>query len=122
MVKISVDEAYAFDYLSILELKYKKGNEVSEVIKTIKKDLITSIGENTFLEVINSDEYMNLLQANLLTFDAVDKAKTDSVTASYVDTCNYQRMICKQKLQEKFFKTKISEVKIGYEKLKIKNE
>ena len=36
MLKISVDEAYAFDFLSILELKKQKGSDVSEYQEKIK--------------------------------------------------------------------------------------
>jgi hypothetical protein len=51
-----------------------------------------------------------------LTFDAVDKAKTNEVTAQHVDYCNYQRHTAKQNFQNKFFNSDLSEVKIGYEK------
>ena len=118
MIKISVDEAYAFDYMSILEIKKENGNDVEIIINTIKNDLINQLGLDNFNEVINSVEYDRLRNANKSTFDAVDKAKTDDVLASFVDRCNYERMICKKNLQDRFFDTKLSEMKIGYEKLK----
>ena len=76
------------------------------------------MGEELFSKIIKSKEYNDLLNANELTFNAVDKAKTDDVLASYVDKCNYGRMLSKKKLQEKFFNTNLTETKIGYEKLK----
>jgi hypothetical protein len=121
MIKISVDEAYAFDYLSILDIKLERNDAVKNIIDIIKNDLINQLGFEKFNEIIASEEYINLKHSNKLTFDAVNKAKTDEVLASFVDTCNYQRMICKKKLQDKFFDKKLSELKIGYEKLKQKN-
>lgn len=118
MVKISVDEAYAFDYLSILEIKKEKGSDIENYINHIKKELIEQINVEKFENIINSQEYFDLLDSNKLTFDAVDKAKTDEVSASYVDVCNYQRMISKKNLQSQFFSKSLNEIKIGYEKLK----
>ena len=118
MIKIYVDEAYAFDYYSILNLKFNNGYISEKIIIDCKIDLINQIGKSLFLEIIESKEYRALLNANELTFDAVDKAKTDEVLASYVDKCNYGRMLSKKSLQEKFFTTILTETKIGYEKLK----
>lgn len=119
MIKINVDEAYAFDYYSILNLKFNNGYISEKIITECKLNLIDQIGKNLFLEILESEEYYNLLNANELTFNAVDKAKTDDVLASYVDECNYIRMLAKKSLQEKFFTTSLTETKIGYEKLKI---
>jgi len=118
MIKMTVDEAYVFDYYSILQIKFKN-NIVSEAnLNVISQDIISQIGEPTFNKVIDSEEYSNLLNANKETFDAVDKAKADDVPASYVDKCNYQRMLAKKDLQERFFSSPLSETKIGYEKYK----
>jgi hypothetical protein len=117
MIKITVDEAYAFDYLSILNLKYNLGYLELEKLDTIKKDVEDQIGTELFTLIMSSPEYDSLLEANKLTFDAVDQAKTDKVLASYVDMCNYKRQISKQSLQKKFFQKELSEIKVGYEKL-----
>jgi hypothetical protein len=119
MIKINVDEAYAFDYYSILDLKFKNGYISEEILTNTKLDLIDQVGEKLFYTIKNSIEYEKLLEANRLTFEAVDKAKTDDVLASYVDECNYGRMLSKKNLQEKFFTTSLTETKVGYEKLKI---
>ena len=118
MIQLTVDEAYAFDYYSILELKFKNGFISKEILNITKKDLISTLGEILVEEILNSNEYKNLLESNQVTFDAVDKAKEDLVTASYVDKCNYNRMLSKKSLQNKFFNTQLSETKIGYERLK----
>jgi hypothetical protein len=122
MLKITVDEAYAFDYYSILKLKRENGSDIDQVINLIKSDIINYIGEIKFNLIINSKEYENLYLSNKNTFDAVDKAKTDQVLASYVDRCNYLRMIHKKELQSKFFSNDLSEVKLGYEKLNSDND
>jgi len=122
MIKLLVDEAYAFDYYSIFELKTTKNQNLVDSMNQIKIDLISQIGEEKFKEIINSEEYRKLYDANSETFDAVDKAKTDEVLASHVDKCNYLRMLAKKDLQNKFFTNKLTEFKIGYEKLKIENE
>jgi hypothetical protein len=118
MIKINVDEAYAFDYYSILELKFKNGYISKDVVQCTKDDLCSAIGLELVNTILLSEEYRNLMNANQITFDAVDKAKTDEVTASYVDKCNYQRMLAKKSLQNAFFSTPLSETKIGYDKLK----
>jgi hypothetical protein len=118
MIKLTVDEAYAFDYYSILELKFKNSFISEDILNITKNDLINDLGEILVNEILNSNEYKNLLESNQITFNAVDKAKEDLVAASYVDKCNYNRMLSKKALQNKFFTTKLSETKIGYEKLK----
>jgi hypothetical protein len=122
MIKISIDESSAFDILSIYQLKISNSeteekrmlNEsnftdlYTELSRQLSTDLLTSI--------LTSDEYKNLLAANLETFLVVDKAKTDEVLASEVDKKNYKRFICKKNLQVRFFKNDLSETKTGYEK------
>jgi hypothetical protein len=118
MIKINVDEAYAFDYYSILELKYKNGYIAENLLEQTKNDLYDSVGIELTDIILKSIEYKNLFNSNQITFDAVDKAKTDEVSASYVDKCNYKRMLAKKDLQNKFFNNQLSETKIGYNKLK----
>ena len=118
MIKLTVDEAYAFDYHSILHLKYNNGYLPLETLQMAKKDLVESLGEEIVEIILISNEYNNIYEANKLTFDAVDKAKDDSIPASYVDKCNYKRMLAKKELQSKFFNTNLSEIKIGYERHK----
>lgn len=115
MINLNVDEAYAFDFLTILYLKKEKNKEYLKTWKEcsayIKKQM-----PKIFNKIIKSKEYQNLLEANSKTFAAVDKAKNDLVKASYVDQCNYERYLAKRDLQNKFFNTKLAEVKIGYDK------
>ena len=113
---MTVDEAYVFDYYSILQLKYENKYISKNLLNLTKEDLVFQLGKEKFDSIIESEEFLNLLAANRTTFEAVDKAKTDEVPASYVDKCNYQRMLAKKALQGKFFPTELTETKIGYDK------
>ena len=113
MINLLVDEGYAFDYLSILEIKsMKNGNK--EFYNICKENIIYQIGLYNFLEIESSNEYKNLLEANLNTFNLVDAVKTNSCLGKEVDESNYQRYLNKMALQKKFFNSQIKEAKIGY--------
>jgi hypothetical protein len=115
MINLNVDEAYAFDYLSILEIKKEKYSNNTQWLDCWLY-LQNQFESEKWLSMIHSEEYKNMIKANLLTFDAVDKAKNNEVTAQHVDYCNYQRHTAKQNFQKKFFTSDLSELKIGYEK------
>lgn len=119
MIKLSLDEGYVFDILSILHVKMKKAsndnlNKVSSSFKAMEIEIISQIGEKKYAEVISSQEYNNLFKANEKTFNLVDKVKQDNGLAKEVDDANYERYLCKIDLQKKFFNNQISEIKIGY--------
>ena len=116
MINILVDEAYAFDYLSILEVKKKKSDSSIEAWQKFYIHLHKQFDSEKWMSMLCSKEYENMIKANELTFEAVDKAKNNEVTAQYVDHCNYQRHVAKQNFQKKFFTSDLSELKIGYEK------
>jgi len=115
MINLNVDEAYAFDYLSILEIKKEKSSNNKQWLDCLLY-LQNQFEPEKWLSIIHSEEYKSMIKANLLTFDAVDKAKNNEVTAQHVDYCNYQRHTAKQNFQKKFFTSDLSELKIGYEK------
>lgn len=121
MVSILVDEAYAFDYLAILLIKYdfSKNELILTKAEECTEHIQSQIGKKKMEEILSSDEFKKLLDANKETFAWVDKAKTDSCKASDVDKSNYERCKARNALQEKFFSNKISEVKFGYERYKI---
>jgi hypothetical protein len=122
MIKIEVDEAYAFDYLSILLIKKdfseKSFNQWFQCFDFLRKQIGNEI---IWSDMINSDEFKKMIEANQLTFDAVNKAKNNEITARDVDYCNYQRHIAKINFQKKFFSCDLNEIKIGYEKYENKN-
>lgn len=115
MINLLVDEAYAFDYLSILEVKKEKNPQNYNTWLQCYKILSDQFDPKKWSLMINSEEYKQMIVANLHTFEAVDKAKRDEVSAKYVDECNYERYVAKQKFQSKFFDSKLCEQKIGYE-------
>lgn len=116
MIKISLDEGYAFDMLAISLVKSRKAPSVAAYKNYF--DLVNEIKDQITLEkfsdVIDSEEFNELVDINGQVFDAVDLAKTDAVPASAVDHLNYQRYLCKKKVQEKFFNGELKEQKIGY--------
>jgi predicted transcriptional regulator len=116
MINILVDEAYAFDYLSILEIKKNKSSKSIDSWTVCYNHLQNQFDKEQWNILINSKEYADIVKANQLTFDAVDKAKNNLVTAKDVDFCNYQRHIAKQSFQKRFFDSELSELKMGYEK------
>ena len=115
MITIKVDEAYAFDYLSILDIKKQKYENNHETWICCYNHLRDQFDSDKWYSMIHSKEYQDMLFANLKTFEAVDKAKTNEVDAKHVDQCNYQRHIAKINFQKKFFNSELSEKKMGYE-------
>ena len=118
MITIFVDEAYAFDFLAILEVKYDFSHDKNIFNKIVEcqQHIRDQIGFGKWEEVYASREYSDLVEANRRTFYWVDKAKTDSCKASDVDRSNYERCKARNVLQMKFFNTDVSEKKFGYEK------
>lgn len=116
MINLLVDEAYAFDYLSILEIKKEKSSLNLKAWLSCYSYLQNQFELDKWSSMIQSQEYKNMINANSLTFDAVDKAKNNLVTAQYVDYCNYQRHTAKKNFQKKFFDNELNENKIGYDK------
>lgn len=117
MIMISLDEGYIFDILAILNVKITQssGQTRDKIITNfqfLSNEIKNQIGESLFNKVICSDEYKNLYNANKLVFDFVEKAKKDEVLASVVDLANYDRYLCKVKLQNKFFQTEVKEIKL----------
>ena len=125
MITIQVDEGYAFDHLSIIEVKLDCSprdiicgdmtlvNEKNYAAAS--KNIIRQIGRDLFRQIKESEEYMNLYDCNKKVFKLVDLAKEDQIKASEVDRANYERFELKKTLQEKFFDSKVREVKMGYD-------
>src|SRR6056300_1568979 len=105
MINLLVDEAYAFHYLSILEVKYSnlKEEKYKKNFELCYKQLENEINWSLFSEIIESKEYSDLFDINNKVFHAVEKAKQDQILASEVDKLNYERYVCKMELQKKWF-------------------
>jgi len=119
MIKIEVDESYAYDALSILAIKVKKNYNLATSSNYIKlNDSMLKQIENHDT-ILKSNEYLDLSNTNQEIFDYLDKMKINPTIEDgvWVDTMNYQRFIRKKALQEKFFPdSKITEQKLGYDK------
>ena len=103
MMYLIVDEAYAFDYLSILDVKVDeiRTSECSEAFLRCYNSLKSQM--NGIGEILESREYAELKEANRMVFKLVDKAKRDEVKASDVDRGNYERCKKRKALQDRFF-------------------
>jgi hypothetical protein len=116
MIKISVDEGYAFDFLSILTIKKDKTTNRQAGVYAFDTALsiIEQLGVTRYSEIIASREYKNLNKANELVFDLINKIRDgdDSISANQVDTANNLRFECKKDLQKRFFNTETKEIKI----------
>jgi hypothetical protein len=112
MLALLVDEGYAFDYLSILEVKKNIKPEIKNNWLLCFSFLEQQLGKNKMQEIINSSEYKDLIQANQMTFEAVNKAKKNLISAKEVDDFNLLRYKNKILLQNKFFINYTSEIKI----------
>ena len=111
MINLPVDEAYAFDYLSILHVKKNINQEVESSWKECFNYIKNQIGENMMEQIVNSIEYHGMIEANQITFDAVEKARYGEITAKEVDQANMLRYQKKCELQKKFFNSNMKEVK-----------
>jgi hypothetical protein len=123
MIKISLDEAYVFDLLSILDLKKAKsiGKEDNqkhiENYNILHDEISEQITDLKMHQIIKSQEYRDLVDINTKVFDLVDLGKEQEGLARTTAMANYDRFILKNKLQKKFFKNPLKEVKIGYDKV-----
>lgn len=116
MIKISLDESYVFDLLSIYEVKLSVSteNKREQILKSLIKlrtEIEEQIGIELFNEITTSLEYTLLRSANKRVFDLVERANETKLSKETADA-NYQRYIRKIELQTKFFDNDITEVKL----------
>lgn len=105
MITILVDEGYAYDYLAILAVKHKIfNNEKTLTARNLcNEHILTQVSEDRHIEIIQSEEFKNLFDANFETFEAVEEARYGKISAKEVDDLNMKRYHCKVALQNKFF-------------------
>lgn len=111
MINICVDEGYAFDFLSILEIKKNKSIQSMENWQSCFNYLKAQLPNDIFNLIINSQEYAHMVTINKKTFDAVERARYGQITAKEVDDANMERYHAKINLQNKFFSNKTTEEK-----------
>jgi len=116
MLKISVDEAYVFDMLSVFDVKLRN-LDGEKLLKTIEKysdmkeEVVEQIGEDKYNQIVSSLEYQQMVFANQRVFDLIDESKNDTGLAKITDDANYERHVAKMALQKRFFDTDLTEVK-----------
>jgi hypothetical protein len=111
MINICVDEAYAFDFLSILEIKKNHSDQAMQSWHNCFNYLKAQLPNNLFALIINSQEYRDMVDANKKTFDAVELARNNKITSKELDKTNFVRYQMKINLQNKFFSNRITEFK-----------
>lgn len=122
MIKISVDESFGYDLISIAQVKFLKSpsNATIANLERLLGEMESQIDPLLHKRVLSSPEYADLRDANLYLFEIFDEMKLPGKTECYdlkADRLNYRRFECKKALQAKFFpNSALTEVKLGYEK------
>ena len=116
MIKISLDEAYVYDILSIYAVKIENSNgekkqKSLDSFNKLFEEIQNQIGISKHHSIINSTAYFDLKHANKEVFDLVDRAGETALSKQTADA-NYKRYIKKVELQTKFFNNEVTEVKI----------
>jgi len=116
MLKISVDEAYVFDMLSVFDVKLKNltGEKLLKTIgkySDMREEVIDQIGKDKYNQITSSIEYQKMVYANQRVFDLIDESKNDTGLAKITDDANYERHVAKMAFQKRFFDTELTEVK-----------
>jgi hypothetical protein len=119
MVRIDLDEGYAYDLLSIAAVKVAK-KPVEQNLRNhhrLEDQLVSQVGGLVHSRILSSEEYNALYHTNLALFNHIDdmKAREPRLSdAQLVDQYNYARYTHKRAIQERFFGTALNEQKIGY--------
>ncbi len=117
---LSHDPAFAYDLLSIAQVKFFKNKSNLNAEKNflcLNKEIALQVKEDLHNKIVNSIEYNNLYNVNEDIYNKVDKIKNHGEAAGdalYIDTQNYNRWLLKQELQNKWFNISLSEQKFGY--------
>lgn len=116
MIKISLDEAYVYDILSIYAVKIEnsegeKKQKSLDSFNKLSEEIKEQIGVDKHHSIINSTAYFDLKHANKEVFDLVDRAG-ETYLSKLTAEANYKRYLKKVELQTKFFNNEVTEVKI----------
>jgi hypothetical protein len=115
MINLLVDEAYAFDYLAIMQVKYNRypNDKNLKAFNRCSNELEKQC--DSFEKIISSQQYRNLVEINTYIFDLIDKLRRGiSISAKKIDDANMERYFKKRDLQESFFNKDLEENKIIY--------
>lgn len=113
LIKVEVDEAAAFDMLSILEIKSKKTENSNLQFINALNSIVLQLGLHKTNTVLESDLYKELLKANKLVFNYVDLLNDGYyIPGLIVHLANMRRYSIKTKIQKMYFSSGLSEEKI----------
>jgi len=114
MINIKVDEAYAFDMLSVLDIKKKNSPKDQCNFDTMSCDIEIQIGSKLFKQILNSNVYSQMITVNQIIYDLIDAIRKGNLhlDARVIDDANTDRFKIKQKLQSEFFLNELVENKI----------
>lgn len=101
MITLLVDEAYAFDYFSILVVKGNTGTIPYSPEVDRCRDFLSCQIPN-FKDITGSNEFHSLYLANLKIFNLLED-QDHPADYKAIGDANRQRFLCKQALQKKFF-------------------
>ena len=120
MLRVYVDEAAAFDMLAILHLKAQVSGDWT-AYNSFLGPIEEQIDTHTYLKVMASSEYLDLIQANRRVFELIDQIVSDEkdstpeyytkLFAITVHNANMKRFHAKKALQAKFFSNDLTEQK-----------
>lgn len=116
MIKISLDDAAAFDILSILKVKKEKlaanKTDLVEQIEFLKNEIVSQIGLDKVNDILLSESFKKLCDANLHIFEEIEKIRLGtSILAKTADDLNIKRYNAKKALQNAFFQNELTELK-----------
>lgn len=101
MILLPCDEAYAWDYLSILYVKQDNGMPVGSEITRVEVFLAQQLRD--FIVILSSPPFKRLIAANQRIFDAIELAHQNKISAREVQQINMLRFKAKKALQAKFW-------------------
>lgn len=121
MIKIGVDEGYAYDMLAIQAVKHEKAPSPKSgaAITQLACDIIAATTTEGHIGVICSKEHQDLIDTNRKLFELIDELNKHPADCScygcQVNRLNYIRFLYKRALQAKFFPENApTEQKLGY--------
>jgi len=114
-IRVTVDEAAAWDMLAILTIKLQRlsrKKSVEESFFRLVGEIETALGPKDYIHILYSNEYVALCDANEALFDGVEKVRHgEGMSAKEFDDLNQARHRAKQALQKRFWNNELTEVK-----------
>ncbi len=112
MITISVDEAYAFDFLSILEVKRVYLPNTNSLYELYCREIKAQTEETLFSTILASEDYKELVCINRKIYDNLELLRAGKdVAASIIDNLNSDRYRLKTSIQLTYFNSNVSETK-----------